>query len=291
MLLSLLTDPGFTDNRLYVVTPTPGNYQLLGPYGEQQTRARWSVLTDGLLPTNQFRTIINNLGYSVRDGRWRIRTDDVSGQIEMDRVERRSIATLTQNTLKTAAYTGEVDLWLMAITHIPGLVSQPGIIDFGEQPTIADMRALWFSWHEALIARESKPRVGPWGDCALMMCSVYAKNVKTGQTLQYEVVTGDNRAFYPYGFWFANLPDGAFMGIADSAEPVYAFPYCQVGEERDVHFDILSRLRGSIENCPNPNVDRELKNWKILMATWGTFTHGAARIVSRWSNMRLECEI
>lgn len=290
MALSLLTDPGFTDNRLFIVTPTPGNYRLQGPYGEMPTSTRWPVLTDGLLLSNQFRTSINTLG-SARDGAWRIRTDDVSGQVEMDRVKGRSIATLTQNTLKTPAYTGEVDLWLMAIAPVPGLIEQPGVIDFDSQPSIAEMHSLRFSWRESLLARESKPRVGPWGDCALMMSSVYAKNTQTGQTLQYELVTSDNRAFYPYGFWYANPPEGGFLGVADNAETVYAFPYCQIGQERDVDFDILSRLRGSIENCPNPNVDRNLKNWQILMATWGTFTNGAAKIVTRWSNMRLDCDV
>lgn len=290
MLHSVLTDPEFTDNKLYIVTPTPGEYRLLGPYGETATQARWSVLTDGLLLSNQFRTSINTLGYG-HDGSWRIRTGDVSGQVEMRRRNGHSVATLTQNTLKTDAYIGEVDLWLMAIAPLPELIPQPGIIDFDKQPSLAEMRALRFGWRERLIARESKPRVGPWGDCALMMSSVYVKNTQTGQTLQYEVVTSDNRAFYPYGFWYADLPEAVFVGMADNSETVYGLPYCQIGQERDVDFDILPRLRGSIEGCPNPAIDRDLANWKILMATWGTFTNGAAHITSRWSHLNLEYDV
>lgn len=290
MLHSVLTDPEFADNKLWIVTPTPGDYRLLGPYGERLTPARWSVLTDGLSLANQFRTSINTLRHA-RDGHWRIRTDDVSGQIEMSRQRARSVATLTQNTLTHPEYSGEVDLWLMAIAHVPELICEPGIIPISDQPSLKQMTHLWFSWREQLLARKIEDRVGPWGDCALTMASVYAQNQATRQVIQYEVTTSDNRAFYPVGFWYKNLPEGSFLGVADNSATVYGVPFCQVGEGwRSLTFDILPRFRQFILSAPNPLVDKDPAHWKIYMATWGTFTNGAARIVSRWRSFNLEYE-
>lgn len=287
--LSLLTDPGFADNRLYIARPLEaGPYQLLGPYGERATPARWVILTDGIGVDRQFRTVINNLGGRT-DGDWRIRNTFVNGQVVVERDNRRTSLQLTQDTFEDAAYgCGEVDLFVMAIALVPGLITEPGIIPFSDQPSLAEMTNLTFTWRERLVSRTIGRRCAPLLDAALTMGSVYFKNTTTDQTFQYQVVTSDARFLLFEGSYFANLPGGEFVGVADNSATVYGLPYLQrANRKRTVQIDILPRVLTLLAAIPNVNVDKDPRHWYTLMTANGSYTNGKAKIVSTWSDINL----
>lgn len=297
MNISLLQDPRLEDNKIYIATPTPGDYYLRGPYGIKGDTARWAVLTDGIGLDHQMHCYVNVK--SKREGHWSLSNNIKSATIDVAAMNGGSVYSLTLNTTNSRYYgCDETDLLLMAITPIPGLVREPGIIPMDEQPSLADMQGLIMAWTERLHSTITLKRCDPGMDVAILMGSIYLKNQITNQTLQYEIVTYDSRDMRFNASLFANT--GEFVGIADSLH-VYGGQYVPPGSVHRVSIDVLSRLRTFIRSnaqsmttwepslktwkhgqdrglIPPPQFDPNLSHWKVLMASWGPFTNGSAAI-------------
>src|SRR5262249_55466044 len=95
------------------------------------------------------------------------------------------------------------------------------------------------------------------------------------------------RPTFPTGDYFAILPSGAFVGVADNLTSEYGLPYLTKRQSRQVRLDILPRVRALMAGVPNPLVDKELSHWKVLMVSVGSFVNGAAQIVSLVSEVNL----
>lgn len=298
---SLLTDPGLTDNKLYVITPTPGDYWLRGPYGLEGDHARWSILTDGI--DVQMDTYLTT---EAPSGRWQMRNPPQTANIKMRRYGNKTRYTLTLDTRSETYGCGETDFLLCAITRIPGLIREPGIIPMDEQPSLAEMHSLTATWSEALADFIQGQRCQAGYDMAIMMFSIYLKDTVSDQTFQYEVVTYDSRDMRFNASVYANT--GAFVGIADSCD-YYGLPYLGLDYPRVVTIDVLPRLRELIRGAETrsftgyspsykspgatralidpPVFNPDLARWKVLMASWGPFNNGSARIVSRLEGIEL----
>jgi len=282
----LLVDPGLTDNRLCLLSPIEaGPYQLRGPYGEKWTPARWILLTDGIGADHQFRLTIDNLG-DPSDGIWRIDNNSTSGEVIVGRRGGRTSLVLSQDSSDDTKYgCDEVDLFVMAIAPV---VPESGVIPFSEQPSLAEMTALKFTWKESLLAREIGQRCAAGRDAALTMGSVYFKNIFTDQTLQYQIVTSDARSLLPVGSYYVNLPAGEFVGVADNSATVYGLPYLKPNaRKRVVQIDILSRVLAVLAAIPNANVDKDPHHWYTLMTSNGSYVNGSAEIISTVSDINL----
>ena len=288
-LLSLLTDPGFRANKIRIIRPIEaGPYTLSTPYGELGDRVPWALLTDGITVGNQIRPHHNTLG-NAHDGYWRVRNNINSVEVLMHREEgEKSRIQITCDTRNNAVYgCGEVDALLCAITPIAGLIDDPGMIAMDTQPSLADMASLTITWREMITqvkVGRKRPACPPGYNCALTFASIYVKDVETNQTLQYEYVTSDSRNMRFSNSEFAYVPH-QFLGIADSAEA-----YTSVSRIPVTRFiDILPRLREIItsnEKMLSPRLDTK----KILMASWGPFNNGSARVVVSLDSMDILVE-
>lgn len=311
--ISLLTDPGLTDNAIYVVTPTPKAYRLLGPYGGlNRPNSRWALLTDGL---GRMRYYISRI--RPRESGWALR--DLPGDVKVRSYVRNGAQVyefeLDTRSKKFYEGCGEFDLLLLAVTPLDDVfIAEPGLIPMEQQPSLADMKSLTMRYTEAVWGRKYVARCQPGYDCSLMMCSAYVKCETTDQVLQYEVITGDSRDMVFNASVFADTGD--FIGIADSST-LYGVPYLTdqasaIGP-RTVTFDLLPRLRSFINpeqaqslvqyqpSYKMPGVryfaklptikDPDLSKWKVLMASWGPFTNGAAVVQYQLSDIHLEAEV
>lgn len=311
--ISLLTDPGLTDSKLHIITPTPDDYWLRGPYGILGDHARWAMLTDGIGMMHQMDTHI--VPSDIRGG-WLMCNDIESAVIQAKKrtqgTQTRTRYTLTLDTRNEEYGCDETDLLLCAIGPVPNLIREPGIISMDEQPSLAEMQSLTCSWWESLFSSKTGQRCKPGYDMSILMGSIYVKNTETGQVLQYEVVTYDSRDMRFNASLFVNT--GTFVGIADSVHVYREIPYLDKGESRVVSVDLLPRLRafltaGSARSMiawqPSyksptvtraltiaaPQFDPDLAHWKVLMASWGPFVNGSARVVSQLENIQLKAEV
>lgn len=305
MNISLLQDPRLEDNKIYIATPTPGDYYLRGPYGIKGDTARWAVLTDGIGLDHQMHCYVNVK--SKREGHWSLSNNIKSATIDVAAINGGSVYSLTLNTTNSRYYgCDETDLLLMAITPIPGLVREPGIVPMDEQPSLAEMDTLTASWEEGLIQFTQGQRCQAGYDMSIVMFSIYLKDTVSDQTFQYEVVTYDSRDMRFNASVYANT--GAFVGIADSCD-YYAFPYLVPDRPRVITIDVLPRLRQLIQASQSrslvawspsykspgatrslvapPILNPDLTRWKVLMASWGPFNNGSARIVSTLEGIEL----
>lgn len=322
--ISILADRGMADNGFYVATPTPGDYKLKGPYGEMGNTRRWILLNDGIDPENHLLDEINNLRKPFvdwrNDGHWRIRNVGTSVQVTATRKRGGTEYEIVQDTRRGGYGCGESDALLLAIapfvlgdgtsssrvrgnrqrkaeriwetrpedlrsTRDYDYIVEPGIISFENQPPISEFSSLEFSWRESLDDVKIGRRCELGQDCAFFSTSVYVRNMKTGQVLQYQVITFNSWGYYFNRHEYARTPQSDFIGISDDVETVYGMRYLQVGQSRKLVLDYLPRLKLILSNTRG--IQGSLSDWKILMIWVGSYVNGAARIVSRVSDVNL----
>lgn len=220
---------------------------------------------------------------------WKIENADAR-VVKSDTIE------LAQNGARLACGT-EFDLFLQPINSQYPNYPQGFLQDLNSGPALAELKGLIYGFqalqiYESVVKRCTTPQQ-PRGDYGGITASLILSNIRTHQTLFYQIILRDSDAGYNNHAcnsgtnWFST--SGAFgvnqtIGVygqaclTPTANPNQSLtPYT---------LDVLDRLKLVIQSGP-ADLDKDLQNWKVTESYIGLGMNGSTMLTAKFADVYL----
>jgi hypothetical protein len=316
--ISLLTDPGFTDNKLWLA-PKNYNKEMYGQVGLKGQDSKWHIAQWGILEELPAETIFhpnfNIWGTKNSYAKIRIKQSYFGNVIE-----------LTQDSSDPNFGCNEFDL-LLEVNELRAYPNVPeGRIPIENIPTLDKINNLNMKLWAQVVYASHGSRCGNGEDLASTGLGLVFENSIKNQYLFYQIITYDSRpnlildkswfstnlnssnydksnmkmygkpVLVPggkacNGIWFPTTP---YYGVSDLINFYDKKNLVPGGKGIFYNFDVSNRIKELIEVGPSEEylidnqlsqLDKDLNHWKPVGFYYGSYTNGEGKVKSRLASI------